>query len=241
MQITHNGIKWMTWFLAACNKYKLQPTFKLFHQLFSLVKSSVRPLYELQFRAAECGFDPGLTKPVMQKASLKHWNKEVILLKGLDLFYIPYIGTEGMVTEFKRLSWREKPSNRFMNFVHVSGPNGPGTPSWITEKCIVMVVSRFSIFVVRTSLLKFCIASVLTLFLTYVFAFFLFQAFHTPILVTSSLCLGVHTLLRWGVWVVLSRPGTLHLLVGPGLLGSRRGKPNLPSTRGPGMLLKMWK
>lgn len=86
----------MTWFLAACNKSKLHPAFRIFHQLFSLVKSSVKPLYELRFRASEYGFGPGLTKSVMQQASLKHWNREVILLKGLDLFYMPYIVTEGV-------------------------------------------------------------------------------------------------------------------------------------------------
>lgn len=80
---------------------KYQPTFRLFHQLFSLVWSSVRPFYELRFRAAECGFGPGHTKPVMQQSSLKHWNLDIILLKGLDLFYFPYIATKGVVTEFK--------------------------------------------------------------------------------------------------------------------------------------------
>ena len=102
MQITPNGIKWTTWFLAACNKSKIQPTFRLFHHLFTLVKSSVKPLFELRFRYAECGFGPGHTKPVMQQSSLKHWNRELILLKGVDLFYTPYVATEGVITEFDR-------------------------------------------------------------------------------------------------------------------------------------------
>lgn len=100
MQITPNGIKWVSWFLACCNKLKYQPMFKLFHQLFSLVKSSVRPLYELRFRAVECGFNPGQAKPVMMQSSLKHWNRELLLLKGLDLYYLPYIAIEGVVTDF---------------------------------------------------------------------------------------------------------------------------------------------
>lgn len=99
MQITPNRIKWTTWFIAAYNKSKVQPTFRLFQHLFTLLKFNVKPLFELQFRAAECGFGPGHTKPVMQKTSLKHCNREVFLLKGFDLFYMPYIVTESVVTE----------------------------------------------------------------------------------------------------------------------------------------------
>lgn len=65
MQITPNGIKWVTWFLASCNKMNFQPTIILFHQLFSLAKSSVKPLYELRFRAAECTSGPGDAKPII--------------------------------------------------------------------------------------------------------------------------------------------------------------------------------
>ena len=100
MQITPNGIKWMSWFLICCNQQNLQPTFKLFHQLFLLVKSGQQPLYELRFRAAECGYPDAIPKPVVHKDSLKYWNQEILLLKGLDLGYMPYIATSGVVTDF---------------------------------------------------------------------------------------------------------------------------------------------
>ena len=122
MQITPNDIKWITWFLACCNKSKVQPTFKLFHQLFNLVKSSVKPLYELRFRAAECGFGPGQSKPVMQQSSLKHWNREVILLKGLDLFFLPYISTEGAVFDFKPPVLEGKALKQIYQFCTCLGP-----------------------------------------------------------------------------------------------------------------------
>ena len=107
MQINPNGIKWMTWFLATCNKMKIQPTFKLFHQVFLLVKSTQEPLYEVRFRAKVCGYGPGLARPMIMLSSLKHWNHEIILLKGLDLGFMPYIATEGgrdgfLSTHFKR-------------------------------------------------------------------------------------------------------------------------------------------
>ncbi|KAL8089632.1 hypothetical protein AgCh_039203 [Apium graveolens] len=71
MQITPKGIKWMTWFIATCNQFKVQPTFKLWHHIFHLVRSSQFPLYELQFRAPECGYC-GSYRPVIQQSSLKY-------------------------------------------------------------------------------------------------------------------------------------------------------------------------
>ena len=87
MQITPNGIKWMTWFIATCNQFKVQPTFKLWHHIFHLVWSSQFPLYELRFRAPECGYG-GSYIPVIQQSSLKYWNGELIMLRGLDLYYL---------------------------------------------------------------------------------------------------------------------------------------------------------
>ncbi|KAK1397106.1 hypothetical protein POM88_006969 [Heracleum sosnowskyi] len=89
-QITPNGVKWITWFLACCEKSELLPTFKLFHQLFYLLRSNKRPFYELRFRGEECGYPSGSAKPVMQNISLKGWNGEAIMLKGLDLLYMPH-------------------------------------------------------------------------------------------------------------------------------------------------------
>lgn len=85
--------------------------------MFSLVKSSVKPLYELRFRAAECGFGSGDAKPVIQQTSLKFWNGEFIFLKGLDLRYLPYIATEGWRPGLRFRFWRAKPSSRFLIFV----------------------------------------------------------------------------------------------------------------------------
>lgn len=90
----------------------------LFHQLFSLVKSSVKPLYELRFRAAECGFGSGDAKLVIQQASLKYWNGELIMLKGLDLSYLPYIATEGVITQFE-VPWRARLFFKLLTFVIV--------------------------------------------------------------------------------------------------------------------------
>lgn len=101
MQITPNGIKLMNLFLSCYNKMNFQPTFILFYQLFSLVKSNVKPLYELRFRFTKCGFGSGDAKPVIQQSSLKYWNAELIMLKGLDLFYMSYIATSRVVTNFK--------------------------------------------------------------------------------------------------------------------------------------------
>ncbi|XP_017229118.2 uncharacterized protein LOC108204282 isoform X1 [Daucus carota subsp. sativus] len=91
MQLTPNAIKWMTWFLAACNKKNYYPTLKLFHMLFQFKKSGVKPLYELRFRSKELGLGAGFVSPVMHQSSLKGWNGEVLMLKGLDLAFMPYI------------------------------------------------------------------------------------------------------------------------------------------------------
>ncbi|KAK1365436.1 hypothetical protein POM88_040997 [Heracleum sosnowskyi] len=91
MQITPNGVKWMTWFLSSCNKMGYQPTLRLFHQLFKLVQSNKEPLYEIRFRAEECGYPSGTAKPVIQQSTLKYWSGELIFLKGLDLEFLPYI------------------------------------------------------------------------------------------------------------------------------------------------------
>ena len=91
MQITPNAIKWMTWFLMACNKKNYYPTLKLFHMLFQFKKSGVKPLYELRFRSNECGLGAGFINPVIHQSSLKNWNGEILMLRGLDLAFMPYI------------------------------------------------------------------------------------------------------------------------------------------------------
>ena len=91
MQLTPNAVKWMTWFLWACNKMNYYPTLRLFRMLFQFKKSGVKPLYELRFRSKECGLGTGFVSPVMHQSSLKGWNGEVLMLKGLDLGFMPYI------------------------------------------------------------------------------------------------------------------------------------------------------
>ncbi|KAL8089118.1 hypothetical protein AgCh_038771 [Apium graveolens] len=45
--------------------------------LFALIKSSMKPLSELQLRVAECTYGPGFAKAVIQQTSLKYWNGEL--------------------------------------------------------------------------------------------------------------------------------------------------------------------
>ena len=94
MQIMPNGIKWMAWFLLACNKMNYYPTLKLFHLLSQFKKSGQEPLYELRFRSKEYSLGAGFVRPVIHQSSLKNWNHEVLMLKGLDLGYMPYIVTD---------------------------------------------------------------------------------------------------------------------------------------------------
>lgn len=58
MQITPNGIKWMTWFILVCNKMNYQPTLKLFHLLFNS-RSPGRSHWQ------DCGFGPRFLKPMI--------------------------------------------------------------------------------------------------------------------------------------------------------------------------------
>lgn len=91
MQLTPKGVKWISWFLACCYKSGFQPTFKLFHQLFVLIRSNHLPLYELHFQAVECDYGPRKANPVIMQTLLKFWNREGIFLKSLDLAYMPHI------------------------------------------------------------------------------------------------------------------------------------------------------
>lgn len=101
MQLTPNGVKWITWFLSCCDKCGFQPTLRLFHQLFYLIRSNHLPLYELRFRAAECGYGPGKAKPIIMQSSLKYWNKELIFLKFSDVPYMPHIVMSEETEDFK--------------------------------------------------------------------------------------------------------------------------------------------
>lgn len=100
MQLTPNGVRWINWFLAWCDKMGYQPTLKLFHQLFFLLWSNHLPLYELPFRGVECDYGPGHNKPVIQQSSLKYWNGELMFPKGLDLDYMPQIAIDHEVEDF---------------------------------------------------------------------------------------------------------------------------------------------
>ncbi|KAK1375799.1 hypothetical protein POM88_031992 [Heracleum sosnowskyi] len=101
MQVTPNGVKWISWFLACCEQSNLMPTFKLFHQLFQLVRSNKKPLYELRFRAKECGYPVGFAQPVIQQSTLKGWGGEVIMLRGWDLEGMPHMVEGGESKNFE--------------------------------------------------------------------------------------------------------------------------------------------
>ena len=62
--------------------------------LFQFKESGVKRLYELRFRSKECGLGSGFISLVIHQSSLKHWNDEVIMLKGLDLAFMSYIETD---------------------------------------------------------------------------------------------------------------------------------------------------
>lgn len=96
-----------------------QPTFKLFHQLFICVKSNRPPLYELRLRATECGYSPGYTKPIIQKTSLKFWNREVIFLRGLYLDYMPRIAIDQEIDDFYPPTLKDEALVQIRSFCNV--------------------------------------------------------------------------------------------------------------------------
>ena len=91
LQFSPNSIRWMNWFLGVCHKQKLLPTFKLFHTIFRVQRSTLHPLFELHFAGERLGFGKGSPKPVVNLTSLKGWHQEFIIIKGGggDLAFTP--------------------------------------------------------------------------------------------------------------------------------------------------------
>lgn len=121
MQLTPNGVKWISWFLSCCDKMCNQPTFRLFHKLFFVMKSNHLPLYELRFWATECGYNSGLSKPVFQQSSLKYWSGELIFLKRLDLEYLPHLALNREIEDFHPPVLIGKALSKIFNFCECLG------------------------------------------------------------------------------------------------------------------------
>ena len=89
LQFSPNSIRWVNWFMGVCHKQNLLPTFKLFHLLFRVQRSTLHPLFELHFAGERFGFGKGSPKPVVNLTSLKGWHQEIIFIKGGDLAFTP--------------------------------------------------------------------------------------------------------------------------------------------------------
>lgn len=121
MQLTPDGIKWIFRFRSCCDKAGFQPTFKLFHQLFVLIRSNHLPLYELRLRADECGYGPGQGKLVIMQTSLKFWNGDLIFLKGLDLGYMSHIVISEEIEDFQPLTLKDNVVHHVFKFCECLG------------------------------------------------------------------------------------------------------------------------
>ncbi|KAL8091504.1 hypothetical protein AgCh_033937 [Apium graveolens] len=93
-ELALNSVKWVSWFLACCHVKKYLPTFKLFHYLFKIKKSTLPPLFEFTFNINGCGFPADAkSAPVFMLNSLRGWHQEFIFVRGGDLEFIPVYKT----------------------------------------------------------------------------------------------------------------------------------------------------
>ncbi|KAL8117015.1 hypothetical protein AgCh_023266 [Apium graveolens] len=89
-QLAPNSVKWISWFLACCHAKNYPPTFKLFHHIFKIKRSTARPIYEFIFRIEDCGYPSDkMVLPVSMLTSLKGWHREFIFVRGGDLEFMP--------------------------------------------------------------------------------------------------------------------------------------------------------
>ncbi|XP_074325211.1 uncharacterized protein LOC141662057 [Apium graveolens] len=89
-QLAPNSVKWISWFLACCHAKSYLPTFKLFHHIFKIKRSTARPIYEFMFRIEDCGYPSDkMVLPVSMLTSLKGWHREFIFVRGGDLEFMP--------------------------------------------------------------------------------------------------------------------------------------------------------
>lgn len=146
MQLTPNGVKWISRFLSCCDKAEFQPTFKLFHQLFVLIQSNHLPLYEIGFRTAESAM--GRDK-LNQWSCIPHLNSGMVkilewwgyFLKGLDLSYMPHL----LWVKKRKISdpqlWKAMPCTMYLSFVNAWASSLPEIILWNIKPCILMGVS----------------------------------------------------------------------------------------------------
>lgn len=100
-QLSPNSVKWISWFLGCCQVKNYLPTFKLFHHLFRIKKSTSSPLYELMFRMDECGFPADKpTIPVTMLNSLRGWHQEFIFIRDGDLEFMPFYKDKIQIGKF---------------------------------------------------------------------------------------------------------------------------------------------
>lgn len=98
-QFSPNSIRLILWFIAACHKRGMQPTFKAFFTIFTVKRSGREPFYEL----AQCssrsklGSLLGGFQPVIKPKCLKFWFHEYIMIAGGDWEYMPGFVREGEV------------------------------------------------------------------------------------------------------------------------------------------------
>lgn len=88
-QLAPNSIKWITRFLGCFHLKNYLPTFKLFHHLFKIKRSTSYPLFELLFRKEKCGFPPDASIPLAILNSLRGWHQEFIFILGGGLQFLP--------------------------------------------------------------------------------------------------------------------------------------------------------
>lgn len=88
---------------------------------FFFVKLNHLPLYELRFRASECGYSPGFFKSLIQQTSLKFWNDEVIFLRGLDWDYMPQITVDQEIDDFRQPALKNEALAQVFNFCECMG------------------------------------------------------------------------------------------------------------------------
>ncbi|KAL8113234.1 hypothetical protein AgCh_020526 [Apium graveolens] len=93
-QLAPNFVKWVSWFLSCCHVKKYLPTFKLFHYLFKIKKSTLPTLFEFTFNIDGCGFPADAkSAPIFMLNSLRGWHQEFIFVWGGDLEFMPVYKT----------------------------------------------------------------------------------------------------------------------------------------------------
>lgn len=129
-QFSPNAIRWILWYIAACHRRGLQPTFKDFFALFTVRASGAQPFFELAFCSSNSIIGSRIRpnfKPLILPKTMKTWQNEFLFVQGADLPWLPgfskrcepgYRVDRGSLSEFSLnklieiaetfLSWTEK-------------------------------------------------------------------------------------------------------------------------------------